>query len=143
MANTSVVAAPHQAVAEPRSPAPRRVLLLDEGWAQTIDLATALEDAGHQVTVVTASGGTTSYRHRTVQWRSGPALASPALLPHLDHLMTAERYDHVLPLTEAAMTRLWDACPPWGHHIHPATAACSAACCATSMRCAGTWQRAA
>jgi hypothetical protein len=100
----------------------RRVLLLDEGWTQTIDLATELEGAGYQVTVVAANGGTASYRHRTVAWRSGPALASPALLPHLDRMMAEAAFDRVLPLTEAAMIRLWDANPVWAEHIYPQVA---------------------
>jgi len=97
----------------------RRVLLLDEGWAQTIDLAAGLEDAGYQVTVLTANGGTASYRHRTVAWRSGPALADPALLPHLDRMIAEAAFDRVLPLTEAAMLRLWDARPRWAAQIYP------------------------
>ena len=47
----------------------RHVLLLDEGWAQTIELASGLENAGCRVTVVTAQGGTACYRHRAVHWR--------------------------------------------------------------------------
>jgi hypothetical protein len=100
----------------------RHVLVLDEGWAQTIDLAVGLENAGHRVTVLTANGGTSRCRYRTVQWRSGPALASRAFLPHLDQLMSESCFDHVLPITEAAMTRLWDASPTWAGQIYPATA---------------------
>jgi ATP-grasp domain len=96
-----------------------RVLLLDEGWAQTTDLATGLARAGHQVTVLTASGHDASYRHRTVEWRCGPAIASPALLPYLDRMMVETPFDRVVPLTEAAMTRLWDADPVWADRIHP------------------------
>ncbi|HET7499593.1 MAG TPA: ATP-grasp domain-containing protein [Kofleriaceae bacterium] len=98
------------------------MLLLDEGWAQTIDLAAGLEQAGYQVTVLTANGGTASYRHRTVAWRSGPALASSALLPHLDRMMGQAAFDRVLPLTEAAMMRLWDASPGWAERIYPQVA---------------------
>jgi hypothetical protein len=108
--------------AHARAAAVRRVLLLDEGWAQTIDLAAGLEQAGYQVTVLTANGGTASYRHRTVAWRSGPTLANPALLPHLDRMMAEAAFDRVLPLTEAAMMRLWDASPGWGERIYPQVA---------------------
>jgi hypothetical protein len=100
----------------------RRVVLLDEGWAQTIDLAVGLENAGHRVTVLTASGGTACYRYRTMQWLSGPTLQSPDLIPYLDQLMIATPFDHVLPLTEAAMIRLWDANPSWASRITPAAA---------------------
>jgi len=105
-----------------RATAVRRVLLLDEGWAQTIDLAAGLEEAGYQVTVLTANAGTARYRHRTVEWRSGPTLADPALLPHLDRMMAEAAFDRVLPLTEAAMMRLWDASPVWAEQIYPRVA---------------------
>jgi hypothetical protein len=95
------------------------VLLLEEGWAQTTDLATGLARAGHHVTVLTASGGSASYRHRTVEWRCGPAVASPALLPYLDRMMAETPFDRVVPLTEAAMSRLWDADPVWAGRIYP------------------------
>jgi hypothetical protein len=100
----------------------RRVLVLDEGWSQTIDLAVGLDRVGHRVTVLTANGGTSRCQYRTVQWRSGPTLASLAFLPHLDQLMSELRFDHVLPITEAAMTRLWDANPTWARQIYPAPA---------------------
>jgi glutathione synthase/RimK-type ligase-like ATP-grasp enzyme len=97
-----------------------RVLLLDEGWSQTMYLAAALEDAGHDVTVLAANGITASHRRRTVQWCCGPSLASVRFLPHLDRMMRAAAFDHVLPLTEAAMSRLWDARPAWADRIYPA-----------------------
>src|SRR5215831_585887 len=96
-----------------------RVLLLDEGWLQTAEVATALEAAGLAVTVLTADGSTASYRRRTVQWCSGPALASPQFLPCLAQRMRDAAFDHVVPLTEAALSRLWDAGPAWRDHIYP------------------------
>jgi hypothetical protein len=98
-----------------------RVLLLEEGWSQTLYLARALEEAGFDVTVLTANGSTASYRRRTVLWSSAPPLGSPALVPHLDRLMAARPFDHVLPLTEAVMRLLWDARPAWADRIFPAT----------------------
>lgn len=98
------------------------VLLLEEGWNQTLYVARALEEAGHDVTVVTANDSTASYRRRTVQWSSGPALASARLLADLDRRMGERRFDRVVPLTEAAMQRLWDARPRWSDRIFPATA---------------------
>jgi hypothetical protein len=100
----------------------RRVLLLDEGWSQTVDLAVGLENAGHRVTVLTANGGTACYQYRTMQWQSGPALENPTLVPYLDQLMIRTPFDHVLPLTEAVMFRLWDANPEWARKIFPAAA---------------------
>jgi hypothetical protein len=100
-----------------------RVLLVDEGWAQTTDLAIDLARAGHHVTVLTASGRTASYRHRAVEWRCGPAITSPALIACLDRMMVETPFDRVVPLTEAAMIRLWDADPVWAEHIYPDTTA--------------------
>jgi hypothetical protein len=97
-----------------------RVLLLEEGWSQTLYLATALEDAGYDVTVLTANGSTASYRRRTVAWCSGPTVVSARFLTHLDRMMLEMSFDHVLPLTESVMSRLWDARPVWGDHIYPA-----------------------
>jgi predicted ATP-grasp superfamily ATP-dependent carboligase len=99
-----------------------RVLLVEEGWNQTLYLARALEEAGHDVTVVTANGSTASYRRRTVHWSSVPPVASARFVEELDRLMAERPFDHVLPLTEAAMQRLWDASPPWSDRIFPATA---------------------
>ena len=113
------VAAPGRASAGPCS---LRVLLLDEGWAQTIDLAVGLANAGHRVTVLTANGGTARHQYRTTQWLSGPALESPALLRYLDQLMIETPFDRVLPLTEAGMLRLWDANPAWADRISPSAA---------------------
>lgn len=98
-----------------------RVLLVEEGWSQTLYVARALEEAGHAVTVVTANGSTASYRHRTVEWASAPPVASARFVDHLDRRMAARPFDHVLPLTEAVMQRLWDARPSWRDRIFPAT----------------------
>ncbi|MGH2899814.1 MAG: ATP-grasp domain-containing protein, partial [Solirubrobacteraceae bacterium] len=76
-----------------------------------------------RVIVLTALGGTARYRHRTMEWRSGPTLESPTLLPYLDQLMNETPFDCVLPLTEAGMFRLWDASPAWAAQIFPSTAA--------------------
>src|SRR5262245_42613432 len=76
-----------------------RVLLLDEGWLQTSELASALDAAGFAVTVVTADGSTASFRRGSVTWRSAPPAASTGFVPHLDQLMREAVFDHVLPLT--------------------------------------------
>ncbi|HEX7840762.1 MAG TPA: ATP-grasp domain-containing protein [Kofleriaceae bacterium] len=101
-------------------PRGNRVLLVDEGWLQTAELATALEAAGFAVTVVTADGSAASYLRRSVRWCSGPELASAAFLPYLDRMVRETLFDHVLPLTESALSRLWDARPDWSDHIYPA-----------------------
>jgi biotin carboxylase len=56
-----------------------------------------------------------------VQWHSAPLLGSPRFVSHLDGMLAARPVDHVLPLTEAAMRRLWDARPAWSDRIFPAT----------------------
>ncbi len=94
------------------------VLLLDEGWGQTLALASALEDAGLAVTVLTADGGHASYRRRSVQWSSVPPIASADFLVHLERWMRTP-FDHVLPLTEDAMWRLADARLGWADRIFP------------------------
>lgn len=93
------------------------VLLIDEGWGQTLQLASALEQTGFAVTVFTADGGHTSYRRRDVQWSSAPPIASAQFLTHLGRV--ASSFDRVLPLTETAMWRLADARPAWSDRIFP------------------------
>ena len=94
------------------------VLIVDEGWNQTLALARSLEHAGFAVTVLTADGGRASYLRRTVQWSSVPLIASAEFLSHLDRWMSTP-FAHVLPLTEDAMWRLADACPAWAARIFP------------------------
>jgi predicted ATP-grasp superfamily ATP-dependent carboligase len=97
-----------------------RVLLIEEGWHSTLYLARALEGAGHAVTVLTANGSRARHRHKTVLWTSGPTLDSDAFLPHLARVVGGG-FDLVFPLTEPAMSRLWDAPGPWSDRLHPAT----------------------
>ncbi|MBL0215806.1 MAG: ATP-grasp domain-containing protein [Myxococcales bacterium] len=98
------------------------VLLVEEGWHSTLPLARALEDADHAVTVLTANGTTASCSRKTVRWTSGPTLASAGFAAHLDRMVTAARFDHVLPLTEDAMRRLWAMPVTWRDRIFPQTA---------------------
>jgi len=98
-----------------------RVLIVEEGWAQTIPLAHALEASGHAVTVVTANGGHAAYTQGAVHWRGCPAADHPELVPALDRLVRDRGFDHVLPMTEAVMARLWQARPAWSPRIYPAT----------------------
>ncbi len=83
-----------------------RVLLVEEGWHSTLPLARALEDAGHAVTVLTANGTTGAHRCKTVRWCSGPTLDSAAFAAHVEPML--RDFDRVVPLTEAAMQRLWE-----------------------------------
>jgi hypothetical protein len=118
----AAAATPHDGAARPHGVrSGRRVLLLDEGWLQTMHVASALEAAGHRVTVLTANGSTASYRRRTVLWCSGPAVGDSRFLAHLDRMMRETPFEHVLPLTEPLMFRLWDAPPVWEAAIYPAT----------------------
>jgi hypothetical protein len=100
-----------------------RALLIEEGWHATLPLAGALADAGHAVTVLTANGTRARCLHRSVLWRSGPAISSPAFPAHVAQLIADHGFEHVLPLTEAAMARLWDVPGPWTARLHPTTAA--------------------
>jgi hypothetical protein len=97
----------------------RRVLLLDEGWTQTIELARSLEREGFAVTVATANGTNVRTTHRSVEWISSPRVESPALVGWIDERMTA--FDLVLPQSERLMARLWDACVPWSDRVWPST----------------------
>lgn len=97
------------------------VLLVEEGWSQTLELARGLEDTGHAVTVVTANGSTARYRRRSVDWLSAPMLASAEIVPHLDRIVHERACDHVVPLTEAVMRRLWEAHPAWSDRVFPST----------------------
>jgi ATP-grasp domain len=99
----------------------RQILLLEEGWGQTTYLASALEREGYQVTVATANDGATHHRHRSVTWRSMPAVDSAPFLPALTGLMKGTAFDHVLPLSEGIMQRLWDHAGAWSPLLYPAT----------------------
>jgi biotin carboxylase len=98
----------------------RGVLLVEEGWSQTLALAAALEDAGHAVTVLTANGGAARCVRRTVRWCSGPALDDTRFVAHVDRVVREAGVAHVVPMTEAVMTRLWHARPAWADRIVPA-----------------------
>lgn len=98
-----------------------RVLLVEEGWSQTLELARGLEAGGHRVTVATANGSTASYRRRTVDWLSAPPVACARFVPGLDRLIEERGIERVVPLTEAVMRRLWAARPAWNDRIFPAT----------------------
>ena len=96
-----------------------KLLLVEEGWHSTMVLARALEDAGHAVTVITANGTAARCTRRSVRWISGPRVESAQFLPSLAALAPA--FDRVLPLTEPAMVRLWDAVGPWSDRLYPET----------------------
>lgn len=83
-----------------------RVVLVEEGWNQTVHVARALEHAGHAVTVITANGSRAHYRRRSVTWSSGPRVDDPQLVGHVERV--ARGADRIVPLTERVMTRLWD-----------------------------------
>jgi ATP-grasp domain len=110
----------------------QRILLIDEGWSQTIALARALELEGFRVTVATANGMSARTTRRTVEWISGPHVDSPDLIGWIDRTMDIGRdertmgerawtFDLIVPLTERLMARLWEACVPWGDRVFPST----------------------
>ncbi len=106
----------------------RRVLLVDEGWVQTLPLARALERAGFSVTVATANGGRDRIVRRTVTWESVPRVDDDAFLPALGRVMQgastrAFAFDVVIPLTEPVMQRLWATRVPWSGLVFPVTTA--------------------
>lgn len=87
-----------------------RVLLVEEGWTQTVDVARALESRGIAVTVLTANGSRARYRRRSVTWLSGPRVTDVALARQVAEL--AHGVDRIVPMTERVMARLWDAAHP-------------------------------
>jgi hypothetical protein len=99
---------------------PVRVLLVEEGWNQTVHVARALEVAGHAVSVITANGATARYRQRSVTWASGPRASDPDLARHVARV--ADGIDRIVPLTERVMTQLWSS-PDRAMHerLFPAT----------------------
>jgi len=97
------------------------VALLDEGWAQTIELAIALKDRNHDIVVMTANGRNQIFRQHGIDWQCGPRLASDDFAPWIDRAVTAGAFDHVLPLTERWAYRLWDLAPAWRDRVFPAT----------------------
>ncbi|CAN5912617.1 hypothetical protein BH11MYX3_BH11MYX3_13180 [soil metagenome] len=97
------------------------VLLVEEGWHSTLRIARGLEDGGYSVTVLTANGTAASCSRKTVRWVSGPTLDSASFVAHIDRMVTAASFDHVLPLTEEAMQRLWNLPVLWRDRIFPQT----------------------
>ena len=83
------------------------ILLVDEGWAQTLPLATALARAGFEITVATANGASDGIRHRGIAWVSAPCFDDPAFARWLDGATRGDPFDLIVPLTERAMARLW------------------------------------
>ena len=100
-----------------------RVLLVEEGLSATLRLARALDDAGADVTVLTADGSTATCRRGAMRWCSGPPVAHADFVPHVDALVTATGFDRVLLLTEPVMQRVWDADVAWRSAIFPRAAA--------------------
>jgi predicted ATP-grasp superfamily ATP-dependent carboligase len=89
---------------------PVRVLLVEEGWTQTIDVARVLEARGFSVTVLTANGSRARYRRRSVTWLSGPRVTDVALARQVAEL--AHGVDRIVPMTERVMAQLWAASSP-------------------------------
>jgi biotin carboxylase len=98
-----------------------QVLLLEEGWGQTLYLARALEAKGYRVTVATANGASTRHRQGAVSWVSIPEVDSARFLPALARLMEDCDFPLVLPLSEAIMNCLWNDAWPWAARMYPAT----------------------
>jgi hypothetical protein len=98
-----------------------RVLLVEEGWHSTLRLARGLQDAGFAVTVLTANGKRARCRHRNVDWCCGPGVDDAQFVSHVDAMVRESAFDRVLPLTEPAMQRLWDAPVAWRERIFPRT----------------------
>jgi hypothetical protein len=82
-----------------------RVLLVEEGWNQTVHVARALAAGGHVVSVITANGARARYHHHGVTWLSGPRAGAPDLACHVARC--ARAFDRIVPLTERVMAQLW------------------------------------
>jgi hypothetical protein len=74
------------------------VLLVEEGWTATNQVARALQAAGCRVTVATLGGSYPVHTHEGITWRSGAALRDLRRFA-LDH-------DCVLPMTERLLVEL-------------------------------------
>ncbi len=123
--------------ARPRASAPQRrtpgravperpsVLLLDEGWAATTFVATALRDAGCDVHIRTASpdAGDTRFLGDRLERRSVPRVVEPGYLAAVDRAVAELNPDVVMPLTENVFAKVWAAPPAWEERIFPRTAA--------------------
>lgn len=103
-----------------RSAPPPALLLIDEGWSQTLHLAQALASCKYNVTVLTANAAPASYRGGGVRWATSPALDNPDFLAQVAQRLRAQDFTHVLPLTEPALRRLWSAPGPWQPRLFPA-----------------------
>ncbi|MGE3458882.1 MAG: ATP-grasp domain-containing protein, partial [Kofleriaceae bacterium] len=55
------------------------------------------------------------------EWVPVDEESSPRFLSQLESLLAATEIDHIVPLTEATMYRLWDARPPWRDRVFPRT----------------------
>ncbi len=71
------------------------MLLIDEGWTQTLEIARALELAGFSVTVATANGTHDRSRRRSVEWLSAPRVDSPELIGWIDRAVNPDRHRRI------------------------------------------------
>ena len=89
------------------------VLLLDEEWAATAHVATALAAAGCTVHAFTPGKGDTRFLDGVLTRIEAPPVTSPAYLPALARIVESGRFDHVIGLTDATLHALWSAPRSW------------------------------
>src|SRR5438874_795875 len=61
------------------------------------------------------------FRNYGIAWRCGPQLTSVDFPPWIEQVITTGAFDHVLPLTERCLYRLWELAPAWRDRVFPAT----------------------
>lgn len=107
------------------------MLLIDEGWTQTLEIARALERDGFAVTVATANGTMDRTRRRTVEWISCPRVDSPELIGWIDRVMNPDRHRGIgrspraiargsspaIALDAQSAHRWCDAAPTWAFDV--------------------------
>jgi ATP-grasp domain len=97
-----------------------RILLLDEGWNQTIHVAAGLAQANCEVTVMTSGARHTGRKTGRIRWVAAPAVDTDEYLAQVSGC--AATFDNIVPMTEDVLRRLWHAAPAWADRLYPTLA---------------------
>ncbi len=99
-----------------------KVLLLDEGFVSGTRTAFGLRQAGCDVHVLAATGGSGRCAGTGGTWRFVPRVGDSRLMPTIDAAVRAGAFDVVYPLTEPLQWMLWDERPDWNDLVFPSVA---------------------